>query len=56
VADLLANAANLSDTDSARSLVNLVTQFRKACNHPELFERVDVVAPFSFSRFSRTLP
>jgi DNA helicase INO80 len=56
VADLLAKAANLSDADSARSLMNLVMQFRKVCNHPELFERADVVAPFSFSRFGRTLP
>lgn len=36
--------------------MNLVMQFRKVCNHPELFERADVVAPFSFSRFGRTLP
>ena len=56
VADLLAKAANLSDADSARSLMNLVMQFRKVCNHPELFERADVVAPFSFSCFGRTLP
>ena len=56
VADLRAKAANLGDADSARSLMNLVMQFRKVCNHPELFERADVVAPFSFSRFGRTLP
>ena len=56
VADLLAKAANLGDADSARSLMNLVMQFRKVCNHPELFERADVVAPFSFSRFGRTPP
>ena len=56
VADLLAKAANLGDADSARSLMNLVMQFRKVCNHPELFERADVAAPFSFSRFGRTLP
>ncbi len=24
------------------------------CNHPELFERADVVAPFSFCEFGRT--
>ena len=36
--------------------MNLVMQFRKVCNHPELFERADVVAPFSFCRFGRTLP
>ena len=26
------------------------------CNHPELFERADVVAPFSFSHFGRSGP
>ncbi|KAJ7706045.1 SNF2 family N-terminal domain-containing protein [Mycena rosella] len=54
VADLLEKAANIGDVDSARSLMNLVMQFRKVCNHPELFERADVVAPFSFARFGRT--
>ena len=33
--------------------MNLVMQFRKVCNHPELFERADVVAPFSFSEYGR---
>ncbi|KAF5375077.1 hypothetical protein D9758_000153 [Tetrapyrgos nigripes] len=56
VADLLEKAANIGDVDSARSLMNLVMQFRKVCNHPELFERADVVAPFSFSHFGRTNP
>ncbi|KAJ7103398.1 SNF2 family N-terminal domain-containing protein [Mycena belliarum] len=56
VADLLEKAANIGDADSARSLMNLVMQFRKVCNHPELFERADVVAPFSFSRFGRSGP
>ncbi|KAJ7492495.1 SNF2 family DNA-dependent ATPase [Mycena latifolia] len=56
VADLLEKAANIGDVDSARSLMNLVMQFRKVCNHPELFERADVVAPFSFSLFGRSGP
>lgn len=75
VADLLEKAANIGDADSARSLMNLVMQFRKVCkvsrlrrlrcmtastiqvcNHPELFERADVVAPFSFSQFGRSGP
>ena len=33
--------------------MNLVMQFRKVCNHPELFERADVVAPFSFTEYGR---
>lgn len=56
VADLLEKAANIGDVDSARSLMNLVMQFRKVCNHPELFERADVVAPFSFCKFGRPGP
>ncbi|KIK96361.1 hypothetical protein PAXRUDRAFT_312720 [Paxillus rubicundulus Ve08.2h10] len=56
VADLLEKAANIGDADSARSLMNLVMQFRKVCNHPELFERADVVAPFSFAHFGRSGP
>jgi DNA helicase INO80 len=56
VADLLAQAANLSDAGAQRTLMNLVMQFRKVCNHPELFERADVVSPFAFARFGRSGP
>ncbi|KAJ3737090.1 SNF2 family DNA-dependent ATPase [Lentinula guzmanii] len=56
VADLLEKAANIGDADSARSLMNLVMQFRKVCNHPELFERADVVSPFSFAHFVQSGP
>ncbi|KAI0082175.1 hypothetical protein K474DRAFT_1655508 [Panus rudis PR-1116 ss-1] len=56
VADLLEKAANIRDADSARSLMNLVMQFRKVCNHPELFERADVVAPFAFAEFGQSGP
>ncbi|TCD67024.1 putative DNA helicase ino80 [Steccherinum ochraceum] len=56
VADLLEKAANIGDADSARSLMNLVMQFRKVCNHPELFERADVVAPYSFSEYGKSGP
>ncbi|KAF6766320.1 DNA ATP-dependent helicase [Ephemerocybe angulata] len=56
VQDLLEKASNMGDADSARSLMNLVMQFRKVCNHPELFERADVVAPFSFCEFGNSGP
>ncbi|KAF8481151.1 SNF2 family DNA-dependent ATPase [Russula ochroleuca] len=56
IADLLEKAAHIGDADSARSLMNLVMQFRKVCNHPELFERADIVAPYSFSEFGRSGP
>ncbi|TFK30564.1 DNA ATP-dependent helicase [Coprinopsis marcescibilis] len=53
VQDLLEKAANMNDAESARSLMNLVMQFRKVCNHPELFERADVISPFSFCKFGK---
>jgi DNA helicase INO80 len=28
----------------------------QVCNHPELFERADIVAPYSFSEFGRSGP
>ncbi|GJE85992.1 SNF2 family N-terminal domain-containing protein [Phanerochaete sordida] len=55
VTDLLEKAAS-DDLDSKRTLMNLVMQFRKVVNHPELFERADVTAPFSFSAFGRPGP
>ncbi|KAG9011639.1 putative DNA helicase ino80 [Tulasnella sp. JGI-2019a] len=54
MADLLNKATHLGDASSAKHLMNLVMQFRKVCNHPELFLRTDVLAPFSFSVFART--
>lgn len=29
---------------------------QQVCNHPELFERADVIAPFSFAHFGRSGP
>lgn len=37
--------------DSVEQLMNLIVQFRKVCNHPELFGRADVVTPFAFIDF-----
>lgn len=51
IADLVKRAASLSDDDSVKRLMNLIMQFRKVCNHPELFERADVEAPFAFCQF-----
>ncbi|KAJ1978688.1 putative DNA helicase ino80 [Dimargaris xerosporica] len=53
VSELLAKASSTSQTDSD-SLMNLVMQFRKVCNHPELFERAEVQAPYAFCSFSIT--
>lgn len=52
----MAEAGNLSDTSQAKNLMNLVMQFRKVCNHPDLFERADVISPFMFGTFSHSGP
>lgn len=54
IADLVKRAASLSDDESVKRLMNLIMQFRKVCNHPELFERADVEAPFSFADYSQS--
>ena len=38
------------------SLMNLVMQFRKVCNHPELFERREPKSPFIFSLPPLSIP
>lgn len=43
-----------SQNDDSQSLLNLVMQFRKVCNHPDLFERADVKSAFSFGKFAET--
>lgn len=37
------------DKNFTSNLMNLVMQFRKVCNHPELFERRDAKSPIYFS-------
>ncbi|WVQ96764.1 hypothetical protein IAU59_003871 [Kwoniella sp. CBS 9459] len=54
IADLIAQANNITDTSGAKNLMNLVMQFRKVCNHPDLFERADVVSPYMFGTFSQS--
>lgn len=45
------------DSDSHLSkLANLVMQFRKICNHPELFERADVTSPLVCFDVNRIIP
>ncbi|TKA28922.1 hypothetical protein B0A50_03333 [Salinomyces thailandicus] len=51
--DLIEKAAIGDDQDTA-TLMNLVMQFRKVCNHPDLFERADIVSPLSMSTFAET--
>ena len=46
IMDLIEKAAVGDDQDTA-TLMNLVMQFRKVCNHPDLFERADTTSPLS---------
>ncbi|XP_069773353.1 chromatin-remodeling ATPase INO80 isoform X2 [Narcine bancroftii] len=42
--------------NTTSSLMNLVMQFRKVCNHPELFERQETKSPFHMSLKPYTIP
>jgi DNA helicase INO80 len=53
IMDLIEKAAMGDDQDSA-TLMNLVMQFRKVCNHPDLFERAETTSPYSFGYFAET--
>ncbi|XP_045779214.1 chromatin-remodeling ATPase INO80 isoform X2 [Maniola jurtina] len=44
------------DKNFTSNLMNLVMQFRKVCNHPELFERRDVRSPFAMQIDDYHLP
>lgn len=49
----LIEKATIGDDDTG-TLMNLVMQFRKVCNHPDLFERAETTSPFSFGHFAET--
>lgn len=44
------------DKNFQSNLMNLVMQFRKVCNHPELFERRDAKSPFFIKSIEYNLP
>ena len=50
----LIEKATLGDDQDTATLMNLVMQFRKVCNHPDLFERAETTSPFSLSYFAET--
>ncbi|CCH59529.1 hypothetical protein TBLA_0B07120 [Henningerozyma blattae CBS 6284] len=52
--DAIEDAAGNDELIADQSLVNTVMQFRKVCNHPDLFERADIASPFSFVNFGKT--
>ncbi|KAL9041985.1 MAG: hypothetical protein Q9180_000911 [Flavoplaca navasiana] len=51
IMDLIEKAALGDDQDTA-TLMNLVMQFRKVCNHPDLFERADTSSPLSMAYYA----
>ena len=51
--DLIERAA-AGGEDNNQTLMNLVMQFRKVCNHPDLFERADVRSPLALTAWSET--
>ena len=53
IMDLIERAAVGDEADST-TLMNLVMQFRKVCNHPDLFERAETKSPFSLAHFAET--
>lgn len=54
IMDLLDSSSSSKDGEDSQTLINLVMQFRKVCNHPDLFERADVKSSFAFSTFNDT--
>ncbi|CAD6202019.1 GSCOCG00002904001-RA-CDS [Cotesia congregata] len=45
-----------NDKNFTSNLMNLVMQFRKVCNHPELFERRDAKSPLFFKTIDYQVP
>ena len=50
-AELLDRKMLSKDDKRLHSLMNLVMQFRKVCNHPEIFERRDFISPLQFQEY-----
>ncbi|XP_042901468.1 chromatin-remodeling ATPase INO80 isoform X1 [Parasteatoda tepidariorum] len=56
--DLMQSSSTLSSSSQSATshLMNLVMQFRKVCNHPDLFEKREVKSPFAMKSFSYHIP
>lgn len=50
----LVEKATVGDDQDTATLMNLVMQFRKVCNHPDLFERSETTSPLSLVHFAET--
>lgn len=53
VVDLIENNKRIGRDDEVESIMNVVMQFRKVCNHPDLFERADTKSAFVFGDYSK---
>ncbi|GMM34466.1 chromatin-remodeling ATPase [Saccharomycopsis crataegensis] len=53
--DILESTKKGGNNSGDDSLSNLVMQFRKVCNHPDLFERADTKSSFNFGSFADTV-
>ncbi|KAJ5495436.1 Chromatin-remodeling ATPase [Penicillium diatomitis] len=51
IIDIIEKAVVGDETDNT-TLMNLVMQFRKVCNHPDLFERAETRSPLSLGTFA----
>jgi DNA helicase INO80 len=51
LSSLLEKSKSLTDKDNVDSLMNLVMQLRKVCNHPELFKRAEIESSFAFAKY-----
>lgn len=52
--DAIENMAGSDEFSGDQNLINTVMQFRKVCNHPDLFERADIDSPFAFATFGKS--
>ncbi|KAG0686949.1 putative DNA helicase ino80 [Pichia californica] len=52
--DLIENNKRIGNNEEVESLMNVVMQFRKVCNHPDLFERADSKSAFCFADYPMT--
>lgn len=50
----LVEKATVGDDQDTATLMNLVMQFRKVCNHPDLFERAETTSPLSLVHYAET--
>uniref|UniRef100_A0A2C9KB78 Chromatin-remodeling ATPase INO80 n=2 Tax=Biomphalaria glabrata TaxID=6526 RepID=A0A2C9KB78_BIOGL len=56
IEDLLYSSSSTSAQSTTSSLMNIVMQFRKVCNHPELFERNEPKSPIHLNAHTFLLP